>query len=326
MKRLPTTILRTSVTSLLLALGVGSAVATNKTWDGGGVAPFNWATGTNWDLDVAPAANDSLFFDGSTGLAAVNNFGAGTAFNGLTFNAPAGAFVLTGNAITLNGNIADNSTTLQTISVPMTLNASRSIDVVTGGTLAITNSISGIIGFGLTKTGDGALNFTVGQGFFGPLAVNGGTVNFTGGGSLQGSAANVITVNNGGRVLFTHNDTFGNDSTGTGLSVVINAGGLVENTGVYTTLPVVTLNGGTLRANVGNPGSGYEAFQLRVVNVGGTTASTINSTGAGGFNRISLGFGGTFNAVSMWPMRRAAVPRISMSPPSCGIPATARAA
>lgn len=90
------------ITITLLAFLAGSTKAADRTWDGGG-ANGNWLTILNWNGDVtAPSANDQLFFDGALQLAAANNFTATTAFNAITFNSGAGAFVLSGNSITLS--------------------------------------------------------------------------------------------------------------------------------------------------------------------------------------------------------------------------------
>src|SRR4051812_6743477 len=120
-------------TAALLALGTYAAYAASKTWDGGG-ADANWLTGGNWDFDAAPVAADSLFFDGAVQTTANNNFAADTGFSGITFSPGASAFTLTGNRITLNGNITNNSAVMQTINLPINLNVlGRTIDTGAAG-------------------------------------------------------------------------------------------------------------------------------------------------------------------------------------------------
>jgi hypothetical protein len=92
-------------------------------------------------LDTAPLATNSLAFAGAIRLTPNNNFATGTLFSGITFNAGASAFTLSGNAITLGGaalgnlvsagnygglttnGITNSSTNLQTVNLGVTLAA-----------------------------------------------------------------------------------------------------------------------------------------------------------------------------------------------------------
>jgi hypothetical protein len=96
-----------------------SAMAADLTWSGGGI-DANWLTAANWG-GVAPVANDSLFFAGSTQLGPVNDSTSGTQFNGINFNSGAGAFTLSGNSINLGGNISNNSAANQTVMLDLNL-------------------------------------------------------------------------------------------------------------------------------------------------------------------------------------------------------------
>ena len=130
--------------------------AADRTWDGGGASGL-WNLASNWVGDTAPAANDVLFFDGSTRLLATNNFAAGTQFNGINFATGAGAFTNTGNSINLGGNITNASSTVQVLSLGgYALQTAVTIDAGTAG-LTFTNlgKISGAQN--LTKTGSGDL-------------------------------------------------------------------------------------------------------------------------------------------------------------------------
>jgi hypothetical protein len=94
------------------------------------MTPGNWLSGT------MPAATDLLVFDGNN-VTATNDFPATTSLSGITFNATAGAFTLSGNSITLSGTIIDSATTAQTITLPIALGATPTVTVGTGGTLTI---------------------------------------------------------------------------------------------------------------------------------------------------------------------------------------------
>ncbi len=159
--------------------------AATRIWDGGG-ADNNWLTAANWDAAIA--ANDSLFFAGSTRLSPNNNVSANTAFNGLTFNSGAGAFTLSGNAINLVGGITNNGATLQTVNLNLALTATRNFEVASTGPLTIGGVISGS-GFGLTKSGTGKLTLNAANTFSGAAAVNAGTVQLGNGNALGSGSA-----------------------------------------------------------------------------------------------------------------------------------------
>lgn len=77
----------------------------------GGGANNNWSTALNWNNNLpAPSTTYDLQFGGTTRLSATNDFGSGSSFRNITFNA--GAFTLAGNSITLNGNITNSSSNL----------------------------------------------------------------------------------------------------------------------------------------------------------------------------------------------------------------------
>jgi autotransporter-associated beta strand protein len=122
---------------------------------------------------VAPVAGDALVFTGTDNLASQNDFAAGTAFLGLTFNATAGAFNLSGNSIVLNrplqpagtavagGNITNSSTNAQTVGIPVALSVgNHSISTTAGaGTLNLTGTLTRATGSTLVFTkGGGDIN------------------------------------------------------------------------------------------------------------------------------------------------------------------------
>ena len=150
-----------------------------------------------------------------------------------------------------------------------------------------------------TKAGTGSLTLNVTSNslsnYSGGTYVNGGQINAAGPSGSSSSNAfgtktstNVITVNNGGKIVGTNNNTYGwtGDTTAASMhSVIINPGGIVANssaagstTGVSSGIGTLTLNGGTLA--VYNGASGVSAFILvGDVTVGGSLASNINQYG-----------------------------------------------
>ncbi len=110
------------------------------TWIGGGTTD-NWNDAGNWDLARIPALGDTMVFAGTTRLTSVNDL-AGLSLAGLQFSAGAGAFVLSGNAITLGGGVTNNSASTQTINLAIALNASQTFDAAAGA-LVFGGAISG---------------------------------------------------------------------------------------------------------------------------------------------------------------------------------------
>jgi len=124
--------------------------ASPSIWNGGGLDD-NWNNAANWSGNVpAPATNYALQFAGTTRLTPSNDFPALSNFGLITFNSGAGAFTLSGNSITLNNNIVNSSSSLQTINLDMALASNRLVSA-TSGNVTLGGVISG--GFGLNTTG-----------------------------------------------------------------------------------------------------------------------------------------------------------------------------
>lgn len=90
------------------------AQAANKAWTGGGTTS-NMSDAANWSPSGAPVNGDSLFFDGTTKTNVLNDLTMSStlAMAGITFNAGAGPFTISGNAIYLSANVTNNSPNLQ---------------------------------------------------------------------------------------------------------------------------------------------------------------------------------------------------------------------
>jgi autotransporter-associated beta strand protein len=170
-----------------------SANAATKTWDGngGGGGGSNWSGGgangaNNWNPNGVPASGDDLIFAGSFKTTPNNNITGFTA-NSITFASGAAAFTLEGNAITLGGNVTNNSNNLQTIDMALGLNGNRIFAAISDD-LAISGVISG--SFGIEKTGANDLFLTAANTHTGTTTVTTGSLfadNTTG--SATGSGA-----------------------------------------------------------------------------------------------------------------------------------------
>ncbi len=133
-----------------------------------------WTNPANWG-GTAPISPESLTFAGVISLTNNNDFAAATQFDGITFDPSAGPFVLGGNAITLGGNIDNQSTNLQTINLGLALNANRNVNAILPGAISINGVISGN-NFGITKTGDGTLFLGGVNTYTGGTVIDGGTL------------------------------------------------------------------------------------------------------------------------------------------------------
>ena len=231
------------ILALTTLLGL-DAPAANRTWTGGG-ADNNWTNTANWG-GTAPAANDLLFFDGTTRLTNTNNIAANTAFNGLTFNSTAGAFTLRGNALNLaRRHHQQRPANAETIGFNLALTASRTFSVVSGGSLSLGGIISGS-GYGLTKVGAGTLTLSGVNTYTGGTIINGGTVSITADNNLGGSGG--LTFANGGTLLNT-----GTGGQSSSRAITLNSGGgVITLSGPTLTLTGTITGGGGLTTGGGD--------------------------------------------------------------------------
>jgi hypothetical protein len=133
--------------TLLLAISliiVSSAKAQNI-WDGGSPVDSNWNTPDNWDNNLVPSFPVALTFSGTTRLNPSNNLVGPTQVNGITFASGAGAFTLSGNAITLAGNIKSSNAASNIINFD--INRTTGITTIDGGSsLELAGVVSGVGG------------------------------------------------------------------------------------------------------------------------------------------------------------------------------------
>lgn len=153
-------------------------------WDGGQAnANWNSYTGTaanqsNWNLNNIPATGlvDALQFAGSTQTTPTNNI-SGLTVGSITFNSGAAAFTVGGTSITLNaGGITNSSSNLQTVSLPIALGATATINAASAN-ITMSGAISGT-GNGITKTGANTLILSGANTYSGLTTVSAGTLQF----------------------------------------------------------------------------------------------------------------------------------------------------
>ena len=120
---------RFATAAVVLAFLLGGEAAraqTAVTWQGtAGAANQNWSAGGNWSATPATSGTYSLLFNNATRPTNNNNLG-GLVLTNVTFGTNAGAFTISGSAVTLRGIISNSSANNQAIS----------FNILLGGTAA----------------------------------------------------------------------------------------------------------------------------------------------------------------------------------------------
>jgi fibronectin-binding autotransporter adhesin len=196
-----------------------------RTWDGGGGNDL-WSTAANWSGDVAPLVDDYLVFAGTTRLTPSNDYTADTRFGSITFNNTAGAFTLSGNRITLGGSITNSDADAQTISLPIILSATRTIDAASGS-IVLSGIISGT--GGLTKAGANQLTLSGSSAntYSGLTTVNAGRLHLNKSSGVNAIPGNL--TNAGGQITF--NSTLLNQIADTCVFTQSGSGSVMNGTG-----------------------------------------------------------------------------------------------
>ena len=165
--------------ALLASMAISHAANGVDTWVGNTSANLGDA---NWTgVNNPPLSGDSWVFGvaGSSGTNLTNNLAAGISVAGITFNSGgASAFTLTNNAITLTGNVTNNSTNTETINFPIASTGSGAFLTTTNGGNIALGGVFSDSGGGLTKASFGTLtlNGSAANTYTGPTTVNLGTL------------------------------------------------------------------------------------------------------------------------------------------------------
>ena len=282
----------------ILAASIAALLATaisahaQTTWTGGSAVNSNFSqqdvpgTFSNWDS--VPLVGNDFIFGGVTRLNANNDFPTFTS-NSITFDATAGAFVITGNPA-FNGaeGITNNAANVQTISFSSLtlgaaqtwsannglLNVQSAVDtngqalIVTTGAGQFNTIMSGAVtGAGsITKSGPGGILFltNAGNNYSGGTTVNGGFVSINNANSL---GTGNVTVASGGTLLSSATLTLANpnialqpgSTTAAAAGTVLTLNAAVTNFGALTGNVVFgnALNTGVVAVAGGGGGSCY---------------------------------------------------------------------
>lgn len=187
--------------ALAAVLGLAAAASDSlgqSVWSGGGTDSL-WSNGDNWSGGTAPASPKELHFTGVTNLTPQNDL---TGFNitRLEFLSGAGAFNLTGNDVTLSGNVVNNSANAQAIALNMALTAGAHIVQLNGGSLTLAGNLSESGGAAaVTKNGAGTLIISGDNSFTGAFSLAAGVVRATSS-TAFGTSAGGVSITSGARI------------------------------------------------------------------------------------------------------------------------------
>jgi len=297
-------------------------IVNSFTWNGD-AGDSNWSSPDNWVSDTTPSDGDLVIFDTGADSGSNTNDLLGTV-DGITFNSGGtNSYVLDGNALSVNGDVTNNSSVLQTVMMNLSLPtgshvfdaAAGAIDVggsVDGpGPLTITDSntgngpdrvrLSGAVGSGTALdrlTADGALS---------RLEVNTATITTAGDQNINSAVRLMTGTTLNGNDVILNNTVNGNGNGPWALSV--DTAGTADDTNAAESGPPAnrTIFGGTVGGTQPLDSISTNADGRTVINTGSITtannqtfndpvtlASTTTLTSNGG----GLIFGGTVDAAS----------------------------
>jgi autotransporter-associated beta strand protein len=268
----------------------------NATWNGGGGSNVNWSDSANWTGTLT--ANAPLVFAGTTSLSPNNDSAAGTEYSSITFNSGAGPFVIGGNAITLGGNIVNNSSNTQTINLPIAIQQNTTFNAASGN-ITLGGTISGA--YSITTSGSGSVTLAASNSYTGATTVSAGTLVVAAAGALP--AGSNVSVASGASLVVNANTTSG-AITGSG-AVQVGTGGtttlqLAVNSGASTMNSLSISNGSTLDITnnnlIINYGAGADPkatilnYLATGANSGGWNGPGIISSTAAGNSSYGVGY------------------------------------
>jgi fibronectin-binding autotransporter adhesin len=171
-----------------------TVVAANRIWNGLG-GDDNWSTSPNWAGGKIAGIGDSATFTGNARL--TPSMDSNQSLTGIVFDGTAGAFTVgtAGSTLTLAGSgIANNSSALQTLSIPIVLPESQTFNMAAGD-LELGGKLSGA--GGLVKAGEGLLTVKAVNEYTGPTTINAGMLLIADGAKLYYNGGGPVTINAG---------------------------------------------------------------------------------------------------------------------------------
>ncbi len=257
------------------------------TWTGVGTSGARalWSDSAHW-TGGAPADNASVSLTfANTASSFSQNTVTGLTLTSLTFDAAAQSNDITGNAVTLSGDVTVSTSAAQSVALATTLATGTRTFAVNSGPLTWSGVLSGA--GALLKSGAGTVVLSAANTFSGGTTVNAGTLQLTTNGtSGTGGLRGTVTVNAGGTLLSTAQDAFGYNAGTKVDSLFITGGTVTHNASGNLTLSnvAISLTGGTLQST----GSGTLDF-LDINGASSTTGNTTIATSASVSSSIIAG-------------------------------------
>lgn len=293
-------ILAQSVGALLAITAISPLAQAGQIWDGGGGNGL-WSNSVNWNLNTAPAFGTPIEFAGLLQLLSSNDATASVA--GITFNAGAGTFTLSGMGVTMTGGLLNNSASTQTVSfASITLGGAQTFDASAGdltvtpnvalgaNTLTIDGAnrttLNGVLSGtgGLIKNGTGILGLTGMNIYSGTTLINAGVLQSITPGSLSPNSDFTVT---GTGIL----DLVSSDST----IQALNDGGMTTGRVSNSAATSATLTLGNNGAS-GSFGGTIEAFGTGPLGITKIGAGTQTLSGDNTYTGPTTVNGGTLKA------------------------------
>jgi autotransporter-associated beta strand protein len=241
-------------------------LASAATWSGD--TSNAWNDGGNWD--ALPVSGDPLVFTSATGVGGLdlNNDLTSGSFNvaGITFDAGAPAYVIgdgtatpnAGNTFVLTGNVANNSTSLQTINNPFSMTAVRSFTTTAGGgNITLGGNLSGT--GGINKLGTGTLTLSGVNTYTGTTTINAGTLALTGGNNRLATAG-TVSFSGTSTLSITNNQTLSNVTVANGITGTVTGGGNLALTGSPFSIGATSSGSGTVTNTLNLSGLGSFSY------------------------------------------------------------------
>lgn len=261
-----------------------------SSWDGGADPDNHWSVAANWLGDTLPTAGSILMFPAATAQPdSVNDLPAGSPFGGIQFDSLADARVLSGNSISLSGNVINASGLGQELA--MNLSLTGDANVVTGGDVYLVGAVSGP--GSITKSGASNLELSGNNTYSGTLVATAGTVTLM---NDQSGANGGITIG-----PLSASTTTVELATGASAAVASGKAMSIGNT-IASGTASQTFNVSGAMTNDGSLYLGRVAFLN--INDGGTWTQIGNAVleGIGGYNsNLTINTGGTFTHASATP-------------------------
>ena len=258
----------------IVLFSAADARADTRVWTGDG-GDANLANPGNWSDGIAPNEGDAWEFGASanSGYNLTNNYGIGFYCSGITFTELAtGSYTIAPNWTSQTGDIVNNSSYPQYVSLGHELHNSITINAANGDLTLSQNNTVNLNGNNLTidgdhntsislyisnngsivKNGAGTLELYNGN-YLGNVTINEGTLIARGKSIGDPGAQKTVLVNKGASIEFAAHDVWDHADYRSPAQIIVDGGTLFNDPGWFNTLNYLTLkNGGNIIDNSGH--------------------------------------------------------------------------